>query len=63
MTRLKTLARIVATGLMFALPASAALAKDTGYLFVSSENDNAVTVLDGRTHPGAQDHPHRRAAA
>ena len=25
-------------------------AKDTGYLFVSSEKDNAVTVLDGKTY-------------
>lgn len=49
MNRLKTLGCAVATSLMLALPAGAALAKDTGYIFISSENDNAVTVLDGKT--------------
>ena len=49
MTRLKTLGCAVATTLMLGLPAGAALAKDTGYIFVSSENDNAVTVLDGKS--------------
>jgi YVTN family beta-propeller protein len=36
--------------MLFSLPMSGAVAKDTGYIFVSSENDNAVTVLDGKTH-------------
>jgi len=49
MTRPKTPIRTLAALLGLGLCAGAALAKDTGYLFVSSENDNAVTVLDGKS--------------
>ena len=49
MTRPKTPIRTLAALLSLGLCAGAALAKDTGYLFVSSENDNAVTVLDGKS--------------
>lgn len=37
-------------GVAVLMLAAGAGAKDTGYLFVSSEKDNAVYVLDGRTH-------------
>ena len=49
MTRPTTPIRCLAAVLSLGLFAGAALAKDTGYLFVSSENDNAVTVLDGKS--------------
>ncbi len=39
---------MMAAGL--ALPAASAVAEPTGYLFISSENDNAVSVLDGKTY-------------
>lgn len=32
------------------LASSAPLAKDTGYIFVSSEKDNVVTVLEGKAY-------------
>ena len=34
---------------------SAVLAKGTGYVFVSSENDDIVTVLDGKTFTKVKD--------
>ena len=34
----------------FIAAASLAQAADTGYLFVSSEKDNVVTVLDGKSY-------------
>ena len=39
----------LAVALVAALLAGPAIAKDTGLVFVSSEKDNAVTALDGRT--------------
>ena len=42
--------RLLALSLVVFLSAGSALAKGTGYVFVSSENDNAVTVLDGKTY-------------
>ena len=46
----KRIVGVLSAVMLFSLPMSGAVAKDTGYIFVSSENDNAVTVLDGKTH-------------
>ena len=42
--------RVLALFSLILLMVGSALAKDTGYVFVSSEKDNAVTVLDGKTY-------------
>ena len=39
-----------ALAVLAALGGSAALAKDTGNIYVSSEKDHAITVLDGKTY-------------
>nr|MBL8457422.1 hypothetical protein [Zoogloeaceae bacterium] len=46
----KKTSAVFAASLLLTFPMGAAHAKDTGYIFVSSENDNAVTVLDGKSH-------------
>ena len=42
--------RTMLLAVAFSLVTHAAVAKDTGYLFVSSEKDNTVTVLDGSNY-------------
>ena len=48
--RLNSIRAALAASVLLTLPMSAVHAKGTGHIFVSSENDNAVTVLDGKTY-------------
>ena len=50
MFRKSKLRRRLMAATAFVAAASLAHAADTGYLFVSSEKDNVVTVLDGKSY-------------